>query len=213
MHMNFRAKRALSHGRQQWNGFAYAKTAIELLPQVHSRLKSHCIVIDDNEILVIECGFVTMAIHADRAVVVEDAVVVPGVDCRGQRGFLVLRENAVPFHSLASSAIDACRESDRANQKANALLTAYGDKNNLRLAARKAPWYQLVTEEDLISSGLCMWGSESFLRRFGLLNIARRFGLPRLILRLAGPYGDRVVAASLLRAKHHRSGQILGSGS
>ena len=175
-------------------------------------LKSHCIVVDDNEIMVIECGFVTMAIHADRAVEVEGAIVVPGVDSSGQRGFLVLREGAVPFHSLASSAIDACHECDRANQMANALL-AYGDKYDLRMAARNAPWYKLVTEEDMTSAGLCIWGSESVLRRFGLLGIARRFGLPRLVLRLAGPYGDRVVAASLLRTKHRNPSQILSSGS
>ena len=209
MRLKHRAKRALLHACHQWNGFAYATPATGLLPQVRSMLKSHCIVVDDNEIMVIECGFVTMAIHADRAVKVEGAIVVPGVDSNGQRGFLVLQEGAVPFHSLASSVIDACRECDRANQKASTLLTAFGDKNSLRMAARKAPWYKLVTEEDMTSAGLCIWGSESFLRRFGLLGIARRFGLPRLVLRLAGPYGDRVVAASLLRTKHRNPGQLL----
>ncbi len=201
MRINSRANRALSHAYSQWNGFAFAEPASGLLPLVRSRLKSHQVVVDDNEILVTEIGFVTMAVHADRAVKYRESVVVPGVDSSGVFGFLVLRENAVPYHSLSASPAEAYQESDSAHQKANALVAAYGDKNKLRAAARQAPWYRLITEQDVACSGLCRWGSESFLRRMGLLFLARRFGLPRLVLRLAGPYGDRVTAASMLRTK------------
>ena len=213
MRKSIRAKRALSHACHQWSGFAFAEPATRLLPQVRSRLKSHQIIMDDNEILVIESGFVTMALYADRAIAHEEAIVVPGVDCCGQRGFLVLREGVAPFHSLSCSAIDASQESALANQKANALLAAYGDKNNLRIAARNAPWFQRITEQDREESGLCAWGCESFLRRYKLKYIANRFGLPQFLVRLAGSHGDRLVAASLLRTKLHNTSQILSSGS
>lgn len=213
MRKKTRAKRALSHACHQWSGFVFAEPATRLLPQVRSRLKSHQIIMDDNEILVIESGFVTMALYSDRAIAHEEAIVVPGVDCCGQRGFLVLREGVAPFHSLSCSAIDACHESALANKKANALLAAFGDKNNLRKAVRNVPWYTMVTEQDREDSGLCAWGSESFLRKYRLQYIAKRFGLPQIILRLAGSYGDRLVAASLLRTKLHNTSQILNSGS
>ena len=201
MRLTNRAKRALCHAHNQWNGFVFTEPASGLLSLVRSKLKSHQVVIDDSEILVTEIGFVTMAVHADRAVKYGESLVVPGVDSNGVCGFLVLREGAVPYHSLSSNVNAAYHESDRAHGKASALVAAYGDKDKLKAAAHKAPWYRIITEQDVVCSGLCLWGSESFLRRIGLLFFAKRFGLPRLILRLAGSYGDRVAAASMLRTK------------
>ncbi len=201
----YRANRAHLHACHQWNGFAFIEPSTKLCPLVYSILNSHQVIIEDAEILVVECGFVTMAVHADRAIEYDNAIVVPGVDSNGKSGFLVLREGALPFHSLSSNPIEACHESNRAIQSAQTLLAAYGDKKNLRLAARKAPWYKFVTEQDLVRSGLCAWGSESFLRRYGLWRFSRRFGLPRFILRLAGFYGERVIAASLLRENIDKS--------
>ena len=57
-----------------------------------SLLRGHQLVGRDHEILVTEAGFVTMAILADRAIEIEQAVIVPGVDQNGLRGFLVLTE-------------------------------------------------------------------------------------------------------------------------
>lgn len=201
MLINSRAKRALSCAHIQWNGFAFAESAPSLVPLVRARLKINQIVLEDNDILVTECGFVTMAIHADRAEEYGDVLTAPGVDDRGLRGFLVLRKGAAPYHSLSSDPENAYLESERAQQKASVLLAAFGDKKTLHSIAQGIPWYTLITNHDLAYSGLCSWGSDSFLRRFRLTYIANRFGLPKIVFRLAGSYGDRVVAASLLRVK------------
>lgn len=194
-----RSRLALHHAHQQWNGLMFHEPSQALSTLVRSRLKAHQVLAHDGDILVTEAGFVTMAIHTDHAVHIQNTLVVPGVDHQAQRGFLVLHDNAAPFHSLALSAEDAFAEAMLAKQKADQLLAVFGNKQRLRRAVQKAPWYLLSTTEDFERSGLCRWGSESFLQRLGLLGFARRVGLPRLLLRLAGPYGDRLTARSLLR--------------
>lgn len=201
MRRGTRARRALAHAHIQWLGYAYAQPASELALRVRAQLKSHQIVFEDDDILITEVGFVTMAIHTNHAVEHDDAIVIPGVDSEGVRGYLVMRENSIPYHSVTGCFSQACHESSCAQQRARALLEAFGDKMTLREAAHRTPWYKLITEQDLEESGLCAWGSDSFLRRLHIRSLAHRYGLPRIFLRLAGPYGDRVVAASLLRAK------------
>ena len=201
MLFNNRIRRALAHAHCQWNGFAFVEPSVHLGSTVRARLKPHEIVFDDGNILVTEAGFVTMAIHIDRAIDYGEIVAVPGVDCDGVRGYMMLIENAIPYHSMQECVWDARLECIRSREKSRTLLAAYGNKSSLNAAAQRAPWYKMVNEQDLVCSGLCKWGAESFLRRFKLRALARRYGLPRLILRFAGPYGARLTAARLLRGK------------
>ena len=187
-----RTKRALSHAHAhahahvQWLGLAYINTGTSSMAKIYARLQPNQILLRDNDILVTEVGFVTLAVHSTHAVNCNKEVVVPGIDSEGTRGFLVMRENAIPYHSMSDCIMQACNESDCAQQRAQALVAAFGDKHTLHEAARKAPWYKWVTEQDLTASGLCAWGSDSFLKRMRLRFLARRFGLPRVCLRLAG---------------------------
>ena len=192
-------KQALNHAHTQWNGLVFKTPNPELITQIQTRLKAHQVLARDGDIWVTNAGFVIMAIHTDHAVELHDALAVPGIDHQGQRGFLVLRQQSAPFHSLASTAVEAVDEALEAKAKADALLAAFGNKQRLRRAVQNAPWHLLSTAEDYERSGLCRWGTESFLQRLGLLGIAKRVGLPRLLLRLAGPYGDRLTAHSLIR--------------
>lgn len=166
-----------------------------------NRLRERQIVKDCGHTIVTEAGFVTMAVFPDYARVFDDVLVVPGVDNIGQKGFLVVRPDAAPFHSLQCDSLAALQEAQQSIQKSNQLLDYFGSKSIMLLEVAKAPFWLLSTFEDFESSGLCLWGAESFLRRIGLLSVAKRFGLPRIILILAGPYGTRLTAASLLRRK------------
>ncbi len=199
MFKSLRINRAMQQAYQQWNGFALTASDPQMAAAVRSRLRSTQIVAEDGDILVTQTGFVTLAIHADQARLIGKALVAPGIDNNGQRGHLVLRDNAHPYHSRAESAARANTESLKALLKADSLLTTFGDKFTLREAAKQLPWHTLINQADCECSGLCLWGTESFLRRFGLLTIARRFGVPRALLKLAGPYGDRASAARALR--------------
>ena len=67
------------------------------------------------------------------------------------------------------------------------------------MAANGTPWYAAVQAVDFERSGLCRWGAESFLRRYKLHHVAWRFGLPSILVRMAGTYGERVIAASIVR--------------
>ena len=201
MLFNNRVRRALAHAHCQWNGFAFIEPTSQLASIVRTRLKPDEILFEDNNILVTETGFVTMAIHADRAISCGEMIAVPGVDSEGVRGYLMLTENAIPYHSKQGCVADARLECIESHEKSRTLLAAFGDKNSLQDAARTAPWYKMVNEQDLSCSGLCEWGAESFLRRFKLRTLARHFGLPKFLVRFAGPYGVRLTAASLLRNK------------
>lgn len=205
MPTNRRAKRALSHAHNQWNGFAFTEPTAPQEREVISRLGDGEVIMRDNEILVTEIGFITMAIHTDRATKHFNALVVPGVDSNGIRGFLVLREGAAPFHSQSSSPTEAIHESEVAQLNVQTLVEAYGDKYSLHAAAGKAPWYKNITTQDINRSGLCSWGTDCFLRRFRLRTVAHHFGLPKVILKLAGPDGNQATAASLLRTENKPS--------
>ena len=197
-----RTWRAEQHAFSLWNGFTLHKPDAEITQAVLERIRPHQIVKQQGDLLVTEAGFVTMAIYASLAVKYGSAIVAPGIDDKGNRGFLVLRTTAAPFHSLASSSAEAFSESVSAQLKASTIVKAYGDMKKLRSAVQKASWCLMVKEEDYVRSGLCRWGTESFLERIGLLTLARRFGLPRLLLKIAGPYGDRLTATRLLRQTH-----------
>ncbi len=199
MFKSLRINRAMQQAYQQWNGFALKPSDPQMTTAVRSRLRGTQIVAEDGDILVTQTGFVTLAIHADQAQLIGKALVAPGIDNNGQRGYLVLRVNARPYHSRAESAVQANTESLKALHKADSLLTSFGDKFTLREAARQLPWYTLINQADCERSGLCLWGTQSFLQRFGLLTIARQYGVPRALLKLAGPYGDRASAARALR--------------
>jgi len=200
MFNNSRCKRALAHAHNQWNGLAFIQPSETMRKIVRSYFKSHQIVYTDNEIIVTDVGFVMMAIHTDRAVKIDDALLVPGIDSEGARGHLVLRKNSLPFHSLHCEAADAYFEAQQSQQKARVLLSSFGSKNALDIAVLKTPWYAIITEQDFERSGLCRWGADSFLRRYGLNTVIWRFGLPRFLLFGAGSYGNRAIAANLLRA-------------
>jgi len=83
---------------------------------VKSYFKSHQIALIVNEIVVTNVGFVMMAIHTDRALRLDDVLVVPGIDSEGQRVHLVLSENYVLYHSACSNAVEAYREAKRSKK-------------------------------------------------------------------------------------------------
>jgi len=164
-------------------------------------LSTKAVVEHDESIIVTEVGFVTMALITAAASFHRQLLVIPGVDDREQFGYLVLREGYVPYHSLAYDAAQAAVETEIAHAKAEELVTHFGSKPALKLAAKSAPWYLISRVEDVSSAGLCKWGSDSFLRRHGLHTLAYSIGLPRIALRLAGSYGNRITAATLRRHK------------
>lgn len=194
-----RIRRAEIHARRLLAERSTSPSGDELRAILRGRLRAGIVVHETPDALVTECGFVTMAILPAHAVRVGEAIVTPGVDDRGQRGFLVTRDDASPFHSLAPSAALAAIEAAKARRRALALVEAFGGREALRTAAREAPWHLLSVFADTERAGLCAWGSVSFLRRFRLQRLAKSVGVPRCLLRLGGPYGDRVTAATLLR--------------
>jgi hypothetical protein len=111
----------------------------------------------------------------------------------------VLKQGQLPFHSLAGDVAQAVEQARVAQHRAETLLQQFGGKQELRAAVRNTPWYLLSKPEDIQTAGLCDWGVSSFLSRVGLKQIAFSVGLPRVVLRLAGPYGDRLTASALLR--------------
>jgi len=195
----YRLNRSLYHAHSQWNGMAFLAPSENMAEAVRSRLKHHQVVHSDQEIVVTDIGFVTMAVHTNRAIRMSDALVVPGVDSEGLRGYLVLYERKTPYHSFHSSAVGAFLEAERAQQKAQKILDTFGSKSALNSAVQNTPWYARITEQDFDRSGLCRWGADAFLRRYGLHSFAWKLGLPGLVVRLAGPYGKRLIAANLTR--------------
>lgn len=207
MYSKRRLKRALVHAYSQWNGTTCFQASgyqpnHSLTDQLATYFKKHQIIHIDNEILVTDVGFITMAIHCNLSVRFGDVCIVPGVDSEGRRGYLVLCEKRLPFHSVASTPGDAYIEAKKAQAKAQTLLAAFNTRMEMRAAVADAPWYTLVTWQDLESSGLCQWGSESFLRRNRLYTVAKNIGLPKLLLRATGVYGERLVAAKIIRIRN-----------
>ena len=207
MYKGNRVKRALSHAHTQWNGMAcsqplFNQPAISLIDQVKTYLKGHQISYIDREIIVTDVGYVVMAIHCNRAVKFGDILVLPGVDSEGRRGHLVLCEKKLPYHSMAANAVGAYVEAKESRRKAQALLSELGSKTAMKEAVSNTPWYALVTMQDLERSGLCQWGSESFMQRYGLRPVAQRFGLPKLLVQATGAYGERLIAARTVRCRN-----------
>lgn len=166
---------------------------------VKNRLDDKYICQQQGNIIVTEMGFVTMALLSGQAIYKKDLLLIPGVDNANQFGYLVLRDGFVPFHSLAHNADDAALDAELAYQKAERLLGYYGNKKTLKIAAKAAPWYLLSKEEDVWEAGMCRWGAYSFSKRARINFLAHRIGVPRLLLRFAGAYGDRITAATLKR--------------
>lgn len=163
------------------------------------QLNPDMVVDHSDRIIVTEVGFVTMALLPRAARYCGGLLVIPGVDDRAQRGHLVLRKGFVPYHSIAADIEKAAVEAQDAHARAAKLVEFFGGRQALKQAALSAPWYLLSQPADVDAAGLCQWGSASFLRRFGMFRIGMSFGLPRIVLRLAGSYGNRITAATLLR--------------
>jgi len=196
-----RSNRALCHAHSQWNGLAFSASSASMIERVRNYFKSHQVVHIDNEIMLTDVGFVMMAIHTDRAVEIENTLVVPGIDSEGQCGHLVLCDSKIPFHSFHSDSTDAYLEARLAQQKAQDLVAEFGSKSALQDAVSKTAWYSMSTMQDLERTGLCEWGARSFLHRYRLSTLAEHVGLPKFLLQLAGSYGDRIIAARLTRVQ------------
>lgn len=200
MYTKYRSRRALSHAHSQWNGVAFLQSTVSLAEGLEPYFKTGQIVLTDNDIIVTDIGYVVMAIHCNQAVRFRDALVIPGVDSEGRCGHLVLCEKHCPFHSYESNSLAAYAEARESQYKAQMLLSAFESRQAMREAVSAAPWYTLVSTEDFQRSGLCAWGAETFVRRYGLRTIANRFGLPKVVVRAAGVYGERLIAARLVRS-------------
>lgn len=166
---------------------------------IRSQVGTAAIRYEDERWIVTELGFVLMAVLPSHAVRVADALVVPGVDDQNQRGYLVLRTGLVPYHSLAAGPVQAERQARTAAERAARLVEHFGSREALREAARSAPWYLMSSASDVHRSGLCSWGVDSWLGRIGMGQLAYRTGLPRLFVRMAGGYGDRITAMTMMR--------------
>lgn len=206
MYKGNRVKRALSHAYTQWNGMACSQPFFDqptgsLIDQLKTYFRDGQVIHIDKEIIVTDVGYVTMAIHSNRAVKFGNILVIPGVDSDGRRGHLVLCEKKLPFHSLAPNAVGAYVEARESRHKAQTLLSEFGNKSAMHDAVSKTPWYALITRQDLEQSGICQWGAEAFLQRYRLQPIAQRFGVPKFILRSAGNYGERLIAARSVRCR------------
>ena len=105
----------------------------------------------------------------------------------------------MPYHSLSGDPQRAFREAVGAAQRADRLVTYFGSRDALRQAAQSAPWHLCSTASDVRRAGLCTWGVDSWLTRIGVGRLAYRTGLPRLFIRLAGGYGDRITAMTVMR--------------
>jgi hypothetical protein len=182
-----------------------AKTVdVNLGEEVLRHIGSDAIRYQDERWIITELGFVTMAIVPRYCTRIDDALVVPGVDDRNNRGHLVLRFGAVPYHSLSGDPQRAYREAVGAAQRAARLVNYFGSRDALRQAARSAPWHLRSTASDVRRAGLCTWGVDSWLSRIGVGRLAYRTGLPRLFVRMAGGYGDRITAMTIMRLEQAR---------
>lgn len=202
------ARRNASRMQKQRHDVGRSFSAIPI-DTIFERLGTKLVVHSAGDVVVTEAGFVTMALFPADARNCQGLLVVPGVDDRNQSGYLVLRDGFVPYHSLSTSIGRAAVDAQRAWERADKLVQCFGGKSELKHAAASAPWYLLSRYEDAARAGLCQWGAESFLRRLCMRRICKLVGLPQFLLRLAGAYGSRVTAASLLRHGRHLSKETL----
>lgn len=95
---------ALMHAQKLFNASAKADhpSGFELDA---SLLPTRSIVHKKGNILIIEEDFVTMAISLADLVEIDGLVAASGIDDQGQRGFLVMREKGLPFHSIDSTGV------------------------------------------------------------------------------------------------------------
>lgn len=194
-----RAQRALSHAHFGWNGVAFSQLDAVSAEVLSSFFRPRQILYRDNEILVTDVGFVVMAIYTDKATRIDDAFIVPGIDSTGIRGNIVLCKEKLPYHSLCREPTEAYEDAANSLLKAAALLSYFGSRSAMQEAVAKTPWYSVSTLEDYDQTGLCQWGKNAFLQKYGLQRMARRVGLPKCLLQIAGVYGERVIAASIVR--------------
>ena len=166
---------------------------------VRNRIDEKFIVSESGSIIVTHIGYVTMAILSGHAIYRKELLIIPGVDEKNQSGYLVLRSDYVPYHSLAKDIEGAVAETEAAHSQAEKLLEYFGNRKALKEAALKAPWYQISTMDDVKSAGLCQWGTMSFLNRIKIASIACQTGLPCILFRHAGGYGNRVIASTTRR--------------
>jgi hypothetical protein len=97
---------------------------------------------------------------------------------------------------------DAIADANQHLELAHRLERSFGGKARMHAAVARARWSAWSTFEDAYASGLCHWGIESFLRRYGLLRIARAAGgLPKCVLWWGGGYSRRVIAATVMRQR------------
>jgi hypothetical protein len=157
----------------------------------------------DPAIAVTEEGFITMALLRSAAVILSDGVVIPGYDDEGTYGYMVFQRGVRPFHSRASTARLALVDARRATVKAARLEAHFGDRPALKRAAERAAPFSWCTLTDARSSGLCDWGVETFLRRYGLWSATHLFGgMPKCVIWFGGGYVRRVVAAAVMRREN-----------
>ncbi len=154
----------------------------------------------DQRIAVTEEGFVVMAVVPALRVQIGRVTTIPGFDHRGVRGWLVLGLSGRAFHSRAASAREAIAEAGAHLDRATRMEQHFGGKAQMIAAVARARLWQWSRFEDAAAAGLCQWGIESFLRRFGLWQLAHAAGgLPKAVLWMGGGYPRRVIAATLMR--------------
>lgn len=192
------AKRNARQWRTQCAVFDMTCTDIHSESILH-RLGPKQVVDYSQELIVTDVGFITMALLPSDARYCEQLLVIPGVDDHNQYGYLVLRAGALPYHSLAASIELAAVEAQGAWDRSAKLVQSFGGVAELKEAVAKAPWYLTSRLDDAVSAGLCQWGIDSFLRRLCLRRICQFITLPKIVIRLAGAYGCRVTAATLVR--------------
>ncbi len=168
-------------------------------------MKPDCVLDHADGLVTTEVGFVTMTLLATHAIYRDSITLLPGCDDEGQQGYLVFVANRVPFHSLAANPRDASVEAQAAHRRADGLVNQFGGKAALKSNVRSLPWYQICTFDDAYRAGLCEWGVRSFLGRYKIRRVALAIGIPSLLLRGAGSYGERISAARLLRLNEARA--------
>jgi hypothetical protein len=154
----------------------------------------------DPAIAVTEEGFITMALIRSAAITLNEGVVIPGYDDEGTYGYMVFQRGVRPYHSRASTARLALVDARRANGKAARLEAHFGDRLTLKRAAERSGALSWCTLTDARASGLCDWGIETFLKRYGLWSATHLLGgMPKCVVWFGGGYVRRVVAASVMR--------------
>ena len=208
LRLKLRADIATDNACNILTGFSYTDAISRELKEatayaVKNRIDDKYIVSQSGSIIVTEIGYITMALLAGHAIYRKDLLLIPGVDEKNQFGYLVLRKEHVPYHSLAQDIDGAVAESEAAHVRAAALVNYFGDRQSLKQTAKAAPWYQLSKMEDAVNAGMYQWGTISFLQRSNICFFARHIGLPRFLVRLSGGYGNRITASTVRRVEQN----------